>query len=590
MWMLLIKKTILQSMIFALVFCCVNIWGNEIGEWEYEVEFLGVSDKDLLEKLKQNSTLVFLKGHPPPSEAALRRRAEGDIPNFRQVLQNDAYYGTKIKIDFDIDTKPIHIKIQFELGPVFNFACFNIESNEYNIHPYEIDITLNTPAYSKKIFEAENNLILILAGLGYPLASIESRKVVADPETCELGVTLCVNYGPLASFGPTTILGNCSVSEGFIRKKIQWDEGNIYDPRLVDRTMRALETAAIFSCITIQHDEEPGEDDELPMTIEVVEGKMRSIATGLSVSTQRGAGFTFQWENRNFRNRGQRLGFETTIYKDKQEAILHNLIPDFGRRNQDLVLQVEFLHETTKGYTESSFSLSSILERQVNVNTRVSWGTMYTQLRDTHSEEGNGDFNLFKIPLTLKWHRIDDLLDPTRGASIYAKSIPSCEVVGHKFGYAVNTVTCAFYRPIKNECFVFASRLIVGSIWGSSRRNIPPSERFYAGSENTLRGYRYLTVSPLEDNDPVGGRSMMIGSVEFRWRAMENLGLVAFYDAGNVYKTIYPKFDDKILRSVGIGISYYTPVGPLRLDIAYPIDRRKIDGPVQVYFSVGQAF
>src|SRR5262249_18262594 len=135
---------------------------------------------------------------------------------------------------------------------------------------------------------------------------------------------------------------------------------------------------------------------------------------------------------------------------------------------------------------------------------------------------------------------------------------------------------------------------------------IPPPERFFAGSDGLLRGYRYLTVSPLnKEREPIGGRSMLIGAFELRWRLTKKWGLVGFYDIGNVYSQSVPDLSRKQLQSVGVGIRYHTLVGPIRLDVAFPLDRRhdiKIrdkhsgghhhthDPTYQIYFSIGQSF
>jgi translocation and assembly module TamA len=138
---------------------------------------------------------------------------------------------------------------------------------------------------------------------------------------------------------------------------------------------------------------------------------------------------------------------------------------------------------------------------------------------------------------------------------------------------------------------VFAAKLMWGTIIGASRHDIPPPDRLFAGSENTLRGYRYMTVSPLGcDDKPLGGRSLFIYSLELRNRIGKNFGLVWFYDIGNVYKDFYPEFKKGMLQSVGLGLRYYTPIGPLRLDIAFPLNKRHIDNRLEAYFSIGQSF
>jgi translocation and assembly module TamA len=139
----------------------------------------------------------------------------------------------------------------------------------------------------------------------------------------------------------------------------------------------------------------------------------------------------------------------------------------------------------------------------------------------------------------------------------------------------------------------FAARLGIGNIFGASRHAIPLPDRFFGGSQNSLRGYKTGSVSPLNSHrEPIGGRSMLTGSLEIRTRTQKGLGWVLFYDVGNVYRGIIPHAErHPLLDSLGVGVRYTTPIGPLRLDIAFPLKRRRhIDSFFQFYFSIGQAF
>ena len=104
-------------------------------------------------------------------------------------------------------------------------------------------------------------------------------------------------------------------------------------------------------------------------------------------------------------------------------------------------------------------------------------------------------------------------------------------------------------------------------------------------------GYAYQLAGPLGPGlKPLGGRSLLIFGGEFRIKISETIGIVPFLEAGNVFEASYPNFDGALLYDGGIGLRYYTPVGPLRLDLATPIRRRTPDAPIQVYISIGQAF
>ena len=141
---------------------------------------------------------------------------------------------------------------------------------------------------------------------------------------------------------------------------------------------------------------------------------------------------------------------------------------------------------------------------------------------------------------------------------------------------------------------MLAGRTRVGSIIGESRAEIPAPKRFYAGGGGSIRGYQFQKVGPLDDeNDPLGGRSLLEVSVELRLRLTETLGVVPFIDGGTVFTE--PDFrteeDDTIRWAAGLGFRYFTLIGPLRLDFAVPLNKRdRIDDDFQFYVSIGQAF
>ena len=172
------------------------------------------------------------------------------------------------------------------------------------------------------------------------------------------------------------------------------------------------------------------------------------------------------------------------------------------------------------------------------------------------------------------------------------KAIPTYRFNRNEFFYTILEGIGSSYYPIDWLLpQVLAYKIHIGSIVGPSTMTIPPPERFYAGSDCTLRGYKYLTVSPLNhEGKPIGGRSLAIFSAEHRIRLTPEIGFVSFYDVGNVYDQSLPRLDQKQLQSIGVGFRYYTPVGPLRADIAFPLNKRPIDNNFQIYLSIGQSF
>lgn len=568
--------------------------------WSYEVVFEGIQNSEVLKLVQSASQLEKLKDSPPATLLGLKRRAEGDIANIVQALHSQAYYGAQV--NFSIDPNRSRVIVMIQPGPFYPLSAFNIRylqngeeisenSLPCSISLKDLKVKLGEPALPETILTAEDILLDKLNLQGFAFASIKKRDAFADQQAKNVIVWLVVDTGPLTYFGPLKITGLERVKESFFYKKLRWCQGNLYDPKVIEKTQEALELSGLFRSVNIKHAEEPSEGNLVPMEIAVLEGKQRSIGFGLNYMTSLGPGVSAEWEDRNILGEGQKLSLRSNVWQKLQEGSITYLIPDFKKQNQNLIWVLDYQREHTKSFTENSFSFSGTIERKLNERLRISYGGMYKRLRSQRSDF-NGTFDLIKFPLQLRWSNADSILDPTEGGTLQLRVIPSFQIFSPQFAYCINSFTGSMYQSLtKDKRHVFAVKLMVGSIFGANEHEIPPPERFYAGSESTLRGYRYLTVSPLgHHHKPLGGRSMFIYSLELRNRIGKDFGLTFFYDMGNVYMESYPNFEDGIRQSVGLGIRYYTPIGPIRLDLAFPLNKRHIDNAFEAYFSIGQSF
>lgn len=570
-------------------------------EIPYKVEFEGIEDSGLLNELKGVSQLLKRPDQTTDSLNALKQRAEADIANFLKVLHSQAYYNSRINKHIE-GSNPAIVTYIIETGPIYPLAEFRIvEEIKNNISHLsileaitldELGLCIGSAAYAQDILKAEDILLDILAENGFPSASISDREIIADQQEKALHVILHVETGPLTYFGNTTVSGHTSIEDAFFKKKIAWKEGDVFNLKDIARTQEALENSGLFTSTTISYQNELSDETIFQMDIQVTEAKHRSISGGISYMSHDGFGGTAEWEHRNARSLGERINIRANAWKEVQEARISYLIPDFGKQGHDLIWSADAEHDKTKGYTDTSLSASVTLERQVSEQLRVSYGFMGKSI-STKQSDNNSDFNLVKTPLQLHWTTSNSILDPTTGYTLHARVVPTLQLIEPGFAYCPMSLTGTFYYPLTaNHRYVFAARTIVGSIFGTPRHEIPPSERFYTGGENTLRGYLYQTVSPLnKEHKPIGGKSILVLSTEMRIRLNEQFGWIGFYEIGNVYKSSIPQPGSKQLQSVGMGLRYYTLIGPIRLDFAVPLNRRrKVDSPFQAYMSIGQSF
>ncbi|MEM1282376.1 MAG: BamA/TamA family outer membrane protein [Chlamydiota bacterium] len=586
--------------------------GQTFGVEAYTVDFQGVTDENLLQLMHAASQLIILQNSPPTTNVGLRRRAESDLNNIVKVLHSQAFYNAKITINYDFQKNPVVITINVDKGPRYPIEEFLIlpdpKSNgsfSYSsISLQEIDVCIGQPAYTETIISAENKLEELMNDYGYPYASVTDREVIADQESKAISVVIFISSGPKVQFGRTSISGNCCVRDRFFRKKISWKSGQTYSPCLVQQTQNELELSNLFTSVSIVlPDEPPEEDGEVPITIQVNESKPRSIGFGINYETNRGPGFGGNWEHRNLTGIGDKFTAKGDIWYDKQFGRMSYIVPDWGRKKQKLIWSADYLREIDVGYHEKSYSFGATVARPVNCYLQFAYGLLYQHLINTdihekkrHQRQKTDDetFNLFKSPVSFFWNHSNSILDPTSGYRLKLRSTPSYNFTGKQVYYDTNLMSASYYHPFDGcHRFVLAGQVTLGLIFGPQKDLIPRSELFDAGTDKLLRGYKYKTVSPLDNEfKPTGGRSMMIYSLEYRYRQSQDIGWVLFWDFGNVYANRLPELNKKILHSVGLGFRYFTPVGPIRLDLAFPLDRRRhVDkSEYQAYLSFGQAF
>ena len=199
---------------------------------------------------------------------------------------------------------------------------------------------------------------------------------------------------------------------------------------------------------------------------------------------------------------------------------------------------------------------------------------------------------LFGLPVTLSRDATDSLLDPTRGHRLGFTVTPYFGTVERDVAFLAATAGGSAYLALDDAArYVLAGRGRVGSIVGAKLFEVPANKRFYAGGGGSVRGYEFQTAGPLdEDDDPIGGRSLVELSAEMRIKVTENIGVVPFFDAGTVFESSFPDALDELFYAAGIGGRYYTGFGPIRLDVAFPLNKRERDDWFQFYVSIGQAF
>ncbi|MGE0754716.1 MAG: autotransporter assembly complex family protein, partial [Alphaproteobacteria bacterium] len=425
------------------------------------------------------------------------------------------------------------------------------------------------------------------------LFSHETRhQAVLDHTQRQVHITYHVMAGPVATVGPIKFTGQETIAAEYLRKGMTLQAGECFKRSKVNEAQVKMQRSHLLSSAKAVVPDAPNADGSVPLTFMVTESKPRSIKAGLNYSTDIGPGFSAGWEHRNFFSAGEKVSAELSVTPIEQMLSTAFEKPYFLRDDQTLKLKAIIKQEDSDAYRTSGLTLSGDVDRKLGNGWTAGAGASYgfERIKDQNSTE---DVALLSFPVFASQDKRNDTLEPTEGWTLDIKTAPAFDTLGFNSNYVKSSVAGTYYYaiPVASEP-VIALRAASGGITGSSTDDIPASKRFYSGGGGSVRGYGYQLAGPLDsENDPLGGRSFLEFSTELRFRFAEDYGFVTFLDGGSAFNSAYPDFEEDLLFGAGIGFRYYTGFGPIRADIAIPLDRREgIDDAFQLYFSIGQAF
>ncbi|MCF3931960.1 autotransporter assembly complex protein TamA [Acuticoccus sp. M5D2P5] len=585
----------------------------------YKVD-LSVAPDDGLEKtLRGASRLIDEEKEPSPGAAALLSRARGDYQRLLGTLYGAARYGPTISIQVDgeeaanipVDAQfgdTADVNISVDPGPLFHFDNIDIVNAAGEVPEHYNSKVPRTPAELGLVTGGQANSTIVLASeaalvdrwryKGYPKAAIANRNVTANHRNSTVDVGIRVDPGRLATFGDTSVSGTQYMDPMFVAYYAGITPGETYDPDQIDRARDQLRRLEVFQAVRILEGDEILPDGSLPMSIEVAERKRRVYGGGASYSTVDGIGLETYWRHRNLFGRAEKLNLEASVGGiDANDPDEYNyrvaatfIKPGVFNPYTDFSTTIFGEQDSPDTYRARVVGGRLGLTRRIGQRLTVSGFLSGEYSSIDQTTVGDGDFVFLSTPLTAKYDGSNSALNPTRGYRVDAAFEPFYEANHHNVG-AISQLQGTVYIPITSERFVLAGRASAGSIVGAPLQEVPANKLFFAGGGGSIRGYPYRGVGPIDRNgDVIGGRSYFTASVEARVGVTRNIGIVPFLDMGNAFRDEFPNFSEPMRFGAGVGLRYNTGVGPIRLDVAVPLDPLEGDPNVAFYIGIGQAF
>jgi len=568
----------------------------------YTIVISGVPESDTARLLRESSQLVALSERPPASLAGLRRRAEDDGTRLAEVLRSKGFYAAVITPRIDAGVSPVRVDLAVETGVLYLLGEFvivygDVADRQGLVEDLEdLGLHLGLPAEGATVVAAQETLIRRLAERGRPLARVTERRVTVDHADATMRVELQVDAGPPVRFAQADFRGTKTVEPAYLQRLVPWTEGAIFDQRMVDKLRTRLWATDLFGTVTVLPFGAPAADGTLPVIVDVTERAARTISAAANFSTDRGAGGDVLWEHRNLFGEQETLSFRAAGDFVEQSLTANFRKPNVGRYDQAALASAEAKTHDTEAYRERTVTTFVGVERKFARvwSGRVGPSLEYSILND-HDDDNVGEeiFLIGGLPASVTRDTTDNALDPTQGTRLTAGLTPSVGTLERDITFLTQDLGGSAYLSVMPEDrVVLAGRFRLASLLGADTNDLPASKRIYGGGGGSVRGYAFESLGPLDsENDPLGGRSAVEVGFEARLRLTEGFGLVPFVEGGNVFDTTVPRLGETLQWAAGLGARYFTRVGPLRLDLAFPINGRDgVDSIFEFYVSLGQAF
>ncbi len=583
---------ILLLMLFLLSF---DAAGNGVS-FPYKAKVARVRKRGLRAELTAQSAAIKLQKSPPATIAQLRRRADADLISMGVVLQSHGYYDGIVDYDINTNEIPALVKFKPNLKDLYKFRAvtvnyINIASNAPAPPVIKVLLKKDAPAVASAVIFEETRLLRTVKRKGYPFAKLAERVVTIDREHKCVDIIFEIELGPIATFGDVEINGNEAVKTRYIRRRINWEKGDFYDLRDVADFEQDLLVSGLFNIAKVLQSKKLDSNGSLLMSVEVKERKHRTVRVGASYRSDTGFGGILSWEHRNLFHGAESFVYTLSVSEIESFNRLQFKRPDFLTRNLSLMIATESMYETPDAYSSRSHEGAITLEYKIKRHFTASIGLAYKQ-SFVEQFESSDDYDLVSVPIFFERDTRDNQLDAHEGWRGIILVEPVRDVRRDDGFIRLMTEDRAYILLSRKRSFILAGRVLLGSIAGAAREDIPADERFYAGGGGSVRGYEYQTVGDVtDDGSPVGGLSLFEVSAEVRVSPGEKLGYVLFVDGGMAFSEKLLDTNDSLLWGAGVGLRYNIGFAPLRVDFAVPLNKRDgIDEGFQFYISIGQAF
>ncbi len=550
------------------------------------VEIRGL-DEEMLRNVRNQVTLIQRAGENlrAADVRRLHRKAPDEIKNALrplgyyharvedQLFQSEAGWRAEYEVDPD---SPVRVKdLQLNVvGPGRKTPFFRRTIRNF---PLKMGNVLHQGHYE----EGKKQFFRMAQRYGYLNAKFDTSIIEINRDTNKATIRLQFSTGQRYRLGEI-FLHDDTFNDTFLRTLLVLQSGNPFNRDELNHQENVFESTEYFRNVRVEPNIDSPQGDQIPINIQLTPAPRRRYSVGAGFGTNTGPRLRFNYLDRQVNRRGHLFRMNSLISARLVELNSTYMIPLGNPNRSRLELNAAVSRED---YTHTLSTLA--VAGPVHVRNRGDWKerkSIKIRQENFEANDNNGHSTLLVPSWNLQKTQLDRASLPRRGFSLSGQLRGSAEVLESDESFLQFSGETRYIRQLLPVGLRLHLRSSLGSTAISDITELPPTLRFFAGGDDSVRGYSYNELGARRNGEVIGGKHLTVGSVEFEQEIVGNWSTAVFFDIGNSFNS-FDEIQEQYKRSNGIGIRWRSPIGPFHLDFAQALDEP--DNPIRVHFSVG---
>lgn len=558
------------------------------GTYEVEIE----APRSLKSALESELDLMrWREAEEPPDAELLTRLAHESEAQAREILAAQGYVSARVSAEVFTSESPMRVRLVVKRGEVVRVRAVDVQfSGPITASSDPLDAQAMEEVRSQFALQkgmiftqerwlaAKQRALERVARRRWAGAKIAASEVRIDPGQSSAQIALTLESGPAFAFGKIAVQGLERYGDRRVESLRPYALGETYDRERLDRFQRRLASTGYFASAHVAIDTAAPDPTAAPVRVAVIEAPAHRIELSVGYGTDAQGYGSAELRDHDFL--GSALRLRTRVEADFLEQRVESELSLPERVGWSDTAGIRYEHSDIEDLVSNEVSLvlkSSALDEL----SRPSWSGTFALSRQKAAGVLSESVRALLLEYTHTWHSTDDLIAPHRGwmAQLQLGVAPP-GVSTRAFGRGI--ARTAFYVPLSARDDL-ALRAELGAVLAATSRGIPQSMLFRTGGSTSVRGYDLESLGDNASGAVLGGRYFALASIEGTHWFNEKLGGALFVDAGNAWNEAR-RFH--LALGYGAGLRVASPIGPLRIDVAYGQD----DGKVRLHFSLGLTF